>query len=167
MAYVFAYGSNLAVARIEARVGVVTTIAVGKLAGHALRFHKIGRDGSGKADAHVSGNSADAVWGVVYEIAPRAKRRLDHFEGLGSEYLEAEVAVATAAGEIACHVYRAHPLRIDASLLPFEWYHRYVVHGARAHALPDAYVAALARAPVRVDPDRTRAERALALLEKS
>jgi hypothetical protein len=163
---VFAYGSNLTVARIEARVGPARTVAIGKLAGHALRFHKIGRDGSGKADAYVSGNRDDAVWGAVYELTPSAKRRLDHFEGLGSEYLDAEVAIETASGELAARVYRAHPLRVDPALLPFDWYHRLVVHGARAHALPDEYVAALARAPVRVDTDRTRAERALALLAR-
>ena len=165
MPHVFAYGSNLSIPRIEARVGAVSPIAVGRLAAHRLRFHKIGRDGSGKADAFATGDGADAVWGVVYELSASAKRRLDRFEGLGAEYLEAEVVVATAQGDIACHVYRAHPLRVDDSLLPFDWYHRFVLHGARSHGLPEDYVTALARTPVRVDPDRTRAERALALLE--
>ena len=164
MPRVFAYGSNLTVARIEERVGAVTTVSVAKLVGHALRFHKIGRDGSGKADAYATGRAEDAVWGVVYELSAPSKRRLDRFEGLGTEYLEAELAVDTTAGELRPHVYRAHPMRIDDALLPFDWYHRLVVQGARSHGLPADYVATLARVPVRVDPDRTRAERALALL---
>ena len=161
---VFAYGSNLTRARIEARIGVVTPVAVARLAGHVLRFHKIGRDGSGKADAFATSASSDCVWGVVYEMPASAKRRLDRFEGLGTEYLDAEVCVATASGELKARVYRAHPLRIDAALLPFDWYHRLVVHGAREHGLPADYVTALARMPVRVDPDRTRAARALSLI---
>jgi hypothetical protein len=164
MPRVFAYGSNLTVARIAERVGSVATVAVGKLERHALRFHKIGRDGSGKADAYATGRAEDAVWGVVYELSTAAKRRLNRFEGLGTEYLEAEVGIATADGELRPHVYRAHPLRIDDDLLPFDWYHRLVVQGARAHGLPADYVAAIARLPVRVDPDRTRADRALSLL---
>lgn len=165
MRQVFAYGSNLALARIEERIGKVAIVTIGRLAGHSLRFHKIGRDGSGKADAFATGRADDEVWGVVYEMSAGAKRRLDRFEGLGAQYLDAEVDVVTAAGSIRAHVYRAHPLRIDETLLPFDWYHRFVVHGARAHGLPADYVAAVSRAAVRVDPDRTRAERALALLE--
>ncbi len=164
MPRVFAYGSNLTRARIEERVGAVTPVAIGSLVRHVLRFHKIGRDGSGKANAFATGQADDAVWGMVYELSPHAKRRLDRFEGLGTEYLESEVSVAVAGGELRATVYRAHPLRIDATLLPFDWYHRLVLQGARAHGLPADYTATLARAPVRVDPDRVRADRALALL---
>jgi hypothetical protein len=166
MPLVFAYGSNLTVARIEGRAGAVKTVSIAKLAGHALRFHKTGRDGSGKADAYATGRADDAVWGVVYEMSAPSKRRLDRFEGLGTEYLEAELTVEVTGGELRAHVYRANPLRIDDDLLPFDWYHRLVVQGARNHGLPADYVATLARLPVRVDPDRTRADRALSLLEK-
>jgi gamma-glutamylcyclotransferase len=165
MRQVFAYGSNLTLARVEERIGTVAIVTIGKLEGHSLRFHKIGRDGSGKADAFATGRADDEVWGVVYEMSAGTKRRLDRFEGLGADYLDAEVDVVTAAGSIRAHAYRAHPLRIDETLLPFDWYHRFVLHGARAHGLPADYVAAVSRAAVRVDPDRTRAERALALVE--
>jgi hypothetical protein len=164
MRQVFAYGSNLTLARIEERIGKVAIVTIGKLEGHALRFHKIGRDGSGKADAYATGRAEDEVWGAVYEFSAGTKRRLDRFEGLGTEYLDTEIEVITAAGVLRAHAYRARPDRIDETLLPFDWYHRFVLHGARAHGLPADYVAALSRAAVRVDPDRTRAERALALL---
>lgn len=161
---VFAYGSNLAVARIEERVGPVVVIASGRLDGHALRFHKAGRDGSGKADAFATGNPADLVCGVVYEMSVEAKRKLDRFEGLGIDYLEKDVTIATAAGDLASTLYHAHPARIDPSVLPFDWYLRLVVDGARHHGLPEAYVERIAAHASRVDPDRARAKRALHLL---
>lgn len=148
---VFAYGSNLSPTRIAARVGRVITVSVGSLGGHDLRFHKHGRDGSGKADAFWTGRERDVVWGVVYEVSDEAKAALDHFEGLGTEYLEKTVEIATAAGRIVASVYHAHPQRIDPALSPFDWYLDLVLYGARAHGLPHAYVERIASVPRIVD----------------
>lgn len=161
---VFAYGSNLARARIEERLGAVSVIATGRLDGHALRFHKTGRDGSGKADAFATRNAADVVFGVVYEMSREAKRELDRIEGIGSHYLEKEVSITTEAGSLAATVYCACDWRIDAAAVPFDWYLRLVVEGARHHRLPAPYVDVIAAHPVRVDPDRARADRMLRLL---
>jgi len=161
---VFAYGSNLAVARLEERVGPVSVVVVGRLDRHALRFHKAGRDGSGKADAFFTASPDDAVHGVVYEMGYAAKRVLDRFEGLGSHYLEELVTITTSTGEVQASVYRAHPSRIDPSRVPFDWYLQLVVAGAREHGLPACYIRAIADHPVHVDPDRVRADRALRLL---
>jgi len=164
---VFAYGSNLSLARIEERVGAVGVIATGRLDGHALRFHKTGRDGSGKADAFATGSPRAVVYGVVYEMSPEAKRELDRIEGLGSHYLEKEASIATDAGLLVATVYCACDWRIDPTAVPFDWYLRLVVEGARGHRLPAPYVDAVAAHPVRVDPDRARAERALRLLKET
>jgi len=163
---VFAYGSNLSVEWIEARVGPVVILASGRLDRHALRFHKSGRDGSGKADAFATDDAADTVHGVVYEMSADAKRRLDRFEGLGVDYLEKEVAISTAGGSVNSSVYFAHPARVDPSAVPYDWYLRLVVDGARRHRLPEAYVERIAaQVPLR-DPDRDRATRALELLAR-
>jgi len=161
---VFAYGSNLAVARIEERVGPVVVIASGRLDGHALRFHKAGRDGSGKADAFATGNAEDLVYGVVYEMSIEAKRKLDRFEGLGTDYLEKHVTIATAAGDVAATLYHAHPSRIDATASPFDWYLALVLDGAHRHRLPEPYIERIAAHPARVDTDLVRAEHARRLL---
>lgn len=161
---VFAYGSNLAVARIEERVGPVVAVASGRLLAHALRFHKAGRDGSGKADAFATGNLEDLVYGVVYEMSDEAKRKLDRFEGLGAEYLEKDVTIATATGDVAATLYHAHPSRIDPSALPFDWYLSLVLDGARMHGLPESYIERIAAHPARVDTDRVRAAHARRLL---
>lgn len=162
---VFAYGSNLALARIEERVGTVSVIATGRLDGHALRFHKTGRDGSGKADAYATGSAGDVVFGVIYEMSREAKRELDRIEGIGSHYLEKEASIETEEGSLAATVYCACDWRIDPAAVPFDWYLRLVVEGARHHRLPALYVDAIATHPALVDPDRTRAERALRLLK--
>jgi hypothetical protein len=161
---VFAYGSNLAVARIEERVGPVVVVASGRLDGHALRFHKAGRDGSGKADAFATGNPEDLVCGVVYEMDVEAKRKLDRFERLGIDYLEKDVTIATAAGDVAATLYHAHPSRIDPSASPFDWYLALLLDGARRHGLPVTYIERIAAHPARVDTDRVRAEHARRLL---
>jgi gamma-glutamylcyclotransferase len=157
--HVFAYGSNLSRRRLELRVGPVTVVGAGCLAGHTLRFHKIGKDGSAKADALSTGQHDDGVWGVVYTLDARAKRSLDHFEGLGRGYTEREAVVRTTDAEIASRVYHALPACIDPALLPFDWYLDWVIAGAREHGLPASYVEKLAAQPVVEDPDRERARR--------
>ena len=161
---VFSYGSNLAIARIEERVGPVVVVASGRLDRHGLRFHKAGRDGSGKADAFATGSADDAVYGAVYEMSAEAKRRLDRFEGLGRDYLEKDVTIVAATGDVDASLYYAHPSRIDPAVVPFDWYLRLVIDGARQHRLPAPYVERIAAHPSRLDPDRDRAERAHRLL---
>jgi gamma-glutamylcyclotransferase len=163
---VFCYGSNLSIARIEERVGPVVVVTTGKIGGHSLRFHKAGRDGSGKTDAFATGGAHDVVYGVIYEIDSEAKRKLDRFEGLGVDYVEKEVCVATAARDLPATIYCAHPSRIDPSLSPFDWYLRLVIDGARRHGLPRSYIDRIAAYPSCIDPDPARSERALQLLTK-
>jgi gamma-glutamylcyclotransferase len=95
-----------------------------------------------------------------------AKYDLDRFEGLGVDYLEKEVAIMTATGEVSSHVYFAHPARIDPGATPYDWYLRLVVEGARHHGLPEAYVERIAARPSLPDPDRGRAERAIRILAR-
>ena len=47
----FAYGSNLHPERLRERVPSAESLGVARLEAHVLRFHKRGRDGSGKCDA--------------------------------------------------------------------------------------------------------------------
>ena len=86
--HIFSYGSNLLLARLTARVPSARFIARGELTGHTLRWHKAGRDGSGKCDAFFTGDPADRLWGGVFEIASADKHLLDAIEGLGSGYDE-------------------------------------------------------------------------------
>lgn len=163
MALVFAYGSNLCVERMIARAPSARVVAVASLAGHDLRWHKAGLDGSGKCDAFFTGSDGDVVHGVVYEMTADDKRVLDAFEGLGEHYGEKTVTVATAEGtEMDAVVYVALPARIRLGLpgpRPWSWYKAHVLAGARQHGLPDGYIARIEAVVAEEDPDRRRHER--------
>jgi hypothetical protein len=149
--------------RLRERVPSCAFHTVATLPGHALRFHKRGRDGSAKCDAYASGNPADAVHGVVFALDAAERPALDAAEGSG--YHAAPVVLHTRSGaRLAAYTYQAVPAAIDAALLPFRWYLDLVVAGARAHGLPAAYVAWLAATPACADPDAQRVARHTRLL---
>jgi hypothetical protein len=161
----FAYGSNMHAGRLRERVPSCAFRTVATLPGHALRFHKRGRDGSAKCDAYASGRPTDAVHGVVFALAAAERPALDRAEGSG--YRAAPVLLHTSSGAtLTAYTYLAVPAAIDAALLPFRWYLDLVVAGAQAHALPAAYVAWLAATPACADPDTQRAARHARLLRR-
>lgn len=73
----FSYGSNMSLPRLRARAPSAQFVAVARLPGQLLKFHKVGKDGTGKCDALFTGNRSDRVLGVVYDIAVTDKARLD------------------------------------------------------------------------------------------
>jgi gamma-glutamylcyclotransferase len=163
---VFAYGSNLSVARIARRVARVEVVATGTVRGYALRFNKRSSDGSAKANAHHTGAIDDLVWGAVYALDAADKKSLDGFEGLGRGYFEAEVDVETSAGaQIQAWLYSANPEHVAEGIAPYVWYHRFCLEGAREHGFPDFYLEAIAATPAIPDPDPNRHDRESATLD--
>ena len=146
----FAYGSNMSSARMTAedRAPAARVVGVGRLSGHALRFHKRGRDGSGKCDAFETGRVSDRVWGVVYDITAGDERRLDRVEGLGVGYEKRQVDVTVEDERLGCMTYLARTSHIEPCLQPLAWYVDWVIDGAVEHELPKRYVDSL-RARVR------------------
>ncbi len=162
---VLAYGSNLLLARMHGRAPSAEPVTTVRLPGYALRFHKRGRDGSGKADAFFTGRGQDVVCGVVYELSPADKAALDLAEGLGRDYFEHPVELTGGDGTgFHASVYTASPSMIDGRLVPFSWYKEMVVSGAREHGLPAQYVAALESVEARADGDAERVQAASRLL---
>jgi hypothetical protein len=53
-------------------------------------------------------------------------------------------------------MYAAEGSHIDRTLRPYSWYRRFVVDGARQHALPVGYIARMEAVPAEEDPDRNR-----------
>jgi AIG2-like family len=146
--------------RLRRRVPSATYVRIAKLAGHSFRFHKRSSDGSGKGDAFETGNPAELVWGVIFDIDEREKRVLDEAEGFGRGYLDKRATVLDESGqEHRVFLYVADANSIDNSLRPYSWYKRFVIDGARQHALPEAYVSAIAAMPEVEDRDRTRDQR--------
>jgi len=142
----FAYGSNLHFARMRERVPSAAAVGPALLRGMRLTLDKLGKDGSGKANLTEDG--AAGVWGVIYTIEPSHWGVLDTFE---PDYRRIRVSVEHAGEALVVETYVSN-LRAD-ELAPLAWYKRLIVEGARAHGLPDAYVAQLELLPVQAAQD--------------
>jgi gamma-glutamylcyclotransferase len=158
----FAYGSNMSLPRLGARVASLRKLGVARLAGHRLCFHKVGRDGSAKCDVSASDDPQDRVLGVLFEIAAAERAALDRCEGLGQGYQIKTVTVTLAGGHQA-DAFTYYATRIDAGLRPFRWYKAHVLHGALEHGLPEDYVQAIRLVSAMDDPDPARHQRETAL----
>lgn len=141
----FAYGSNMSRARLLERIPAARFVTVAVIEGYRLCFHKRSRrDGSAKCDAFWTGDPADRLHGVVYDIPDRDKRRLDRIEGVGRGYEDAVAKARTNEGrELDVRLYVATD--IDSSLRPFNWYRHHVLVGAQEHALPEGILRRLQR----------------------
>lgn len=162
----FAYGSNMSLARLRARVPSAEKIGSFMLREHSLRFHKCGQDGSGKCDAFATRNREDFLVGVLFTIDAGEKAHLDRIEGLGRGYEHKWVSVRNDAGlEYEAATYYA--TSVDVTLKPFSWYKHHVLVGARESALPAQYIRAIESVAHLEDPDRWRdsQERAVHLPE--
>ena len=161
--FYFAYGSNMAVERLRARVPSARLVGTATLAGHALRFDKPGSmDGTAKCDAACTGNAADKVLGALYSIDAGELALLDGFEGIGHGYERKIVAVVSGSNEtIRAEIYVA--MHIGADLRPLDWYKEHVLRGARALQLPLAYIATIEATAADIDADAERRSRELSI----
>ncbi len=151
----FAYGSNMALARLRERAPGARRIGCFTLRGHALRFHKVGADGSGKCDAFLTNNSVDCVMGALFELDENEKKYLDKVEGLGDGYDQKAVLLADTFGnQVTALTYYA--TQIDESLAPYSWYKNHVLLGAIESALPASYIESINSVVSRQDPDKDR-----------
>lgn len=151
----FAYGSNMSLSRLRARTPSAQRLGRYVLAAHALRFHKSGRDGSGKCDAFLTDEPGDRVVGIVFDVDPVEKAWLDEAEGLGAGYNEKLVTVEGQAGEwlVVTTYWATH---IDETLKPYSWYKHHVLTGAREVSLPVGYIKRIEAVACLEDPDSKR-----------
>ena len=161
--FYFAYGSNMAVERLRARVPSARLVGTALLPGHALRFHKPGSiDGSAKCDAACTGDAADSVFGALYSILTGELALLDQFEARGHGYERKTVSVVSGAhATVLAETYFA--TLTDPRLRPLDWYKEHVLRGARALELPGAYIATIEAVAADVDVDAERRTRELSI----
>jgi len=146
---IFAYGSNMHPARMQARVPAAVPRGRARLRGHRLVFNKLGRDGSAKANLVPEPDGGEAeVWGVLWELDAAGLAALDPHEG-GYRRVRAEVETDDGAC-VVVETYLSERLTNDP--VPFDWYLEHVLRGARAHGLPEAWVARLELVVCRPDP---------------
>lgn len=161
----FAYGSNMATARLQQRLPSAQRLGVAKLRGYRLAFQVAStKDSSGKCDA-CPGCEEDILLGVLYRIDPAAKPVLDGYEGIGVEYRDAWLEVETEQGEkVSALIYLG--TNLDPKLRPYPWYVEHVVRGALENDLPVAYVETIRATETMDDPDRERLKRELGIYKK-
>jgi hypothetical protein len=155
--YYFAYGSNLYIPRLAARVPSAVPETIGYVDRYRLAFHKRSVDGSAKADAVWTEQRDDRIWGAVYRFHLDEQPMLDKHEFLGIGYDRVNVQVVTAGETVVeAWMYVARTSAIDASLRPYGWYVDYVVRGAHQHRLPLCYISKLRQIETSCDPDPER-----------
>ncbi len=134
----FAYGSNLRTRRLAARTGEAVPRGRATLPGHVLRFHKISTDGTGKANAHATGQPGDRVIGALFEVTAGGRAELDKSEG---GYERVVVRVEREDGTpVDAFTYLAKRERIDDGLRPSAAYRETVLDGALEQGLPADYI---------------------------
>lgn len=132
-------------------------LANGFVTGRVLRFHKCSIDGSGKCDIRASPNTADAVYGVVYEIPENEIAQLRDAEGVGKGYHEESVSVVLVdGGVLQAKAFVADETYLNPQLKPYTWYKGLVVAGAEQNGLTSDYVAAIRAAPAERDREINR-----------
>ena len=80
MIYYFAYGSNMLIERLQARVPSAKPATHAKIEGWRLQFDKVSSDESGKC--HIVPSPGDVVYGVLFYIDAADRGKLDQAEGL-------------------------------------------------------------------------------------
>ncbi len=158
---VFAYGSNMCSGRFrDYRMHPEGDGRSALLTGYRLAFNKASTDGSGKAN--VERHEGAQVWGVLYSIPDADLAVLDEGErGYRRQQLPVRLTDNT---NVTAWVYLAKKPSNDAPLRPYTWYKRFLVEGAREHALPAEYIALLANIDAAQDTDRARDRRKRALV---
>ncbi|MCB9337586.1 MAG: gamma-glutamylcyclotransferase [Lewinellaceae bacterium] len=136
---IFAYGSNMNLNRLKARVPSANKISNGYIEGYELRCIKRSTDGSGKATVLKTDNNENKVWGVVFEINEKEKSRLDRAEGLGYGYNESIIQVRNGNEVWNAQIYIADKEAIDENLIAYNWYKAFIVNGALENKLPENY----------------------------
>ena len=165
--YIFSYGSNMLLSRIIERVKSYKKVGDGYLPKYSLRFHKISKDGSGKADAYYTGKDLDIVWGVIGDIDMNDKKMLDRFEGLGKGYIEHTVEINTNQRKVLAIIYLADEKYINSGILPYDWYKDIVVQGCVENGFPKNYIDAIKSTRYKKDTDFQRRQKYYDMLQKS
>ena len=153
----FAYGSNLDPDQMRERCPGLQLVGVAVLRDHKLLFPLFSEDWGGGVVSVQLSHGKD-VWGVVYELGDEDLRSLDEREGFRSPgdahnlYEREHIWVDLVRPEdgsvprrVRCWIYLA---RTANPSLPSRRYMETVIRGARAHKLPDDYIAMLARLPL-------------------
>ncbi len=142
-------------------------LGVAKLPGYKLYFHSHSfHDCSGKCNIVPNLQKNAVVYGVLYEISAQDKVLIEDEVKIGQANQAAELMVFPVAGllrsaninqsgqKVLTHV--ACKENIYQDLVPFSWYKKRVIQGAREHHLPKEYISLLEQYACAQDPNLQR-----------
>jgi gamma-glutamylcyclotransferase len=141
----FAYGSHMNNEQMLARGAKPKVVGAAKLPDHQLAFFDYSAVWDGAEETVVPAPGHD-VWGVVYELSPSDRERLDdaqdaRLDGSGA-YFHSPAKVTDREGKVyTVLLYKKDKLGIPQK--PSQEYLNFIVQGAEAHELPSAYVETL------------------------
>ncbi len=155
--FYFAYGSNLDPEQMRSRCPGHQVVGLAELRDHRITFPLTSHDwGGGVAGVGVA--HGESVWGVVYELSEPDLATLDRYEGFRGPGDQHNLYDRESA---SVQLVRADdgsfPRRLQAWIYvarsanpapPSRRYLDVILRGARAHRLPDEYVAKLAATPL-------------------
>ena len=140
--YYFAYGSNMNEEQMRARCSSPKVIAVSKLPDHQLAFFGYSAVWDGAEESVIPALGQD-VWGVIYELTPSDKDKLDDcqdalFDGTG-DYFHSPAKVSDQEGKVYS-VLLYKKAKLGTPQQPSQEYLNFIVQGAVDHQLPSDYV---------------------------
>ena len=153
----FAYGSNLLMERLQARVPQARFVTTGRLQGWRFAFNVRSQDGSAKANALRSDQPGDLLSGVIYELDEAGKATLDRYEDVGGAYRIEHANALTKHGLMEVYLYTGSETHYVEGLAPYDWYLGFILAGAMQHQLPETFITKLRSATAKNDPDHARA----------
>lgn len=165
--YYFAYGSNMSVKRIQARVPSAQKMGVYFITEHQLNFAMHGFDDSGKCDAHHTQNPNHKVYGVVYKMDARERYLLDIAENVAEGGYAIKNCLLQHESQPAIQGFLYYAKRLQQHLKPYDWYKHHVHFGAQEAGLPQAYIAQYIEAVDAIeDADHSRKQQQLAIYDE-
>ena len=145
----FAYGSNMNPSQMALRCPEHRTLGVARLVDYRLCFQRLSPEANGPA-AGVEPHQGDAVFGVLYEIAPNDIPVLNYHEGYDPDGPAAanrrilrDVNVLRVGGSEPVKAKSYFAVPDGTTRPPGAAYLQTIIDGALYHGLPKAYVAAL------------------------
>lgn len=134
-----AYGSNLSLARIEARIGRVGRRLPGRLEGFRLSLDKRAATGRSMV-ANIRYTGVDDCPGALHDLSLVQLQAMDHFEGTPNHYLRIVLPFRPNghSGIRLAHTWIAHPDRVAAGLPVRDAYLSHLRSGYAQFGWPEA-----------------------------
>lgn len=139
----FAYGSNMLMSRLLARISPIKKVGNAKAIGWRVVFNKRSKDGSGKANLILAPEHETP--GVLYEIDKLVLDKLDKFE---KGYDRTSIEVYSESEKPINTITYISRITIDPPVA-LDAYKQLVITGARENNLSEDYIQYLQQLPSR------------------